>query len=119
RHHHRPAGAAAHERAVSERSRLLYLATRTAQLQIAPNSQPALLQEVLTLACDGLGLSEGQFLEFLEPLDRKLDEFAAILQLDVGTLASYPTLVANATVELIQLTLENNAEPARAPKRQG
>src|SRR5205823_4865573 len=67
RHHHRPARAPAHVRAVPERSRLLYLATRAAQLQIAPNSQPALLQEVLTLACDRFGLSEGKFLEFLEP----------------------------------------------------
>jgi diguanylate cyclase (GGDEF)-like protein len=113
RFHHRPAAAAGHVRAVAERSLVVYLATRAAQLQIAPNSQPALLQEVLTLACDRFGLSEAKFLEFLEPLNRKIDEFSAILQLDVGSLAHYPTVVANATVELIQLTLESNAE---APK---
>jgi diguanylate cyclase (GGDEF)-like protein len=117
RHHHRPADAPAHARAISERSRLLYLTTRAAQVQIAPNSQPALLREVLTLACEGFGLSEGQFLEFLEPLDRKIDEFAAILQLDVGALGSYPTLVANATVELIQRTQEEPAEAERARER--
>ncbi|HKI38644.1 MAG TPA: HDOD domain-containing protein [Gemmataceae bacterium] len=113
RHHHRPAASPAHERAVAERSRLLYLATRAAQLQIAPNSQPALLQEVLTLACDRFGLSEGSFLEFLEPLDRKIGEFSALLQLDVGALGNYSTIVANATVELIQLTLERDGEATR------
>jgi diguanylate cyclase (GGDEF)-like protein len=113
RHHHRPGAAPADVRVVAERSRLLYLATRAAQLQIAPDNQPALLQEVLALACDHFGLSEGRFLEFLEPLNRKIDEFAAILQLDVGTLAHYPTVVANATVELIQLSLETNAEAVK------
>jgi diguanylate cyclase (GGDEF)-like protein len=113
RNHHRPAGAAAQPRPVALRSRLLYLTTRVAQLQIAPNSQPALLREVLQLACDGFGMSESAFLEFLQPLNRKIDEFAAILQLDVGTVANYPTVVANATVELLQLTLESHAEAAR------
>lgn len=114
RHHHRPAGAAARERPVAERSRLLYLAARVAQLQVAPNSQPALLQEVLSVACDGFGMTEGRFLQFLEPLNRKIDEFAALLHLDVGSLANYPTVVANAAVELIQLTMENAAEAVRA-----
>jgi diguanylate cyclase (GGDEF)-like protein len=113
RHHHRPAAAPSQVRAVAERSRLLYLATRAAQLQIAPNSQPALLREVLSLACDGFGLSEAKFLQFLEPLNRKIDEFVAILQLEVGSLANYPTIVANATVELLQLSLEGDAEAAR------
>ncbi len=118
RHHHRPTGAATEDRAVAERGRLLYLVTRTAQLQIAPNSQPGLLREVLELACDRFGLSEAQFLEFLEPLNRKIDEFAAILQLDIGGLGNYPTLVANATVELIQQTLEGDAEEARESDRE-
>ena len=92
------------------RSRLLYLAARIAQLQIAPNSQPALLREVLALACDGFGLSESAFVEFLEPLNRKIDEFAAVLHLDPGSLANYPSVVANATVELLQLNPEGRAE---------
>ncbi len=113
RHHHRPAAAAGQSRLVAQRSRLLYLAARIAQLQIAPNSQPALLREVLTLACDGFGLSESAFVEFLEPLNRQIDEFAAILRLDPGNLANYPTIVANATVDLLQLTEERNAEAER------
>jgi hypothetical protein len=75
---------------------------------------------VLGLACDRFGLSEAEFLDFLEPLDRKIDEFAAVLQLDPGALANYPTIVANATVELLQLTAENSADEAkdRAEKKQ-
>jgi diguanylate cyclase (GGDEF)-like protein len=112
RHHHRPAGLPAGQTAVAQRGRLVYLAVRAAQLQIAPNSQPALLREVLRLACDDFGLSEAKFLDFLQPLNRKIDEFAAILQLDVGSLASYPTVVANATVELIQQRCDVDASAA-------
>jgi diguanylate cyclase (GGDEF)-like protein len=114
RHHHRPAASPGHPRQVVERSRLLYLAARIAQLQIVPKRQPELLREVLGLACDRFGLSESAFLEFLEPLNRKIDEFGAVLQLDAGALAHYPTIVANATVELLQLTLENSPEAAKA-----
>jgi diguanylate cyclase (GGDEF)-like protein len=114
RHHHHPAQAPPGDRAAAERSRLLYLATRAAQLQGDPGLHPALLREVVTLACDQLRMSEERFLEFLEPLDRKIDEFVAILQMDVGALASYPTVVANAAVELVQLTLEAGAEAAEA-----
>ncbi|HEX5271728.1 MAG TPA: GGDEF domain-containing protein, partial [Gemmataceae bacterium] len=115
RHHHGPAAGPGHSREVVERSRLLYLAVRTAQLQIAPDSQPALLREVLGLACDGFGLSEADFLDFMEPLNRKIDEFGAVMRLDAGALAHYPTVVANATVELLQLPLDRATDAARAP----
>ena len=82
-------------------------------MQIAANSQPALLREVLTLACDNFAPSEASLLDVLTTLDRKIEEFSAILQLDVGSVASLPTIVANAAVELIQLTLASNAETAR------
>ncbi len=114
RHHHRPVTTPDFPREVAERSRLLYLAARTAQLQIAPDSQPALLREVLSLACDGFGLGEADFIDFLEPLNRKIDEFAAVLRLDAGALANYPTVVANAVVELLQLTMEGRAEAEQA-----
>jgi diguanylate cyclase (GGDEF)-like protein len=114
RHHHRPDGAAGRPPVIAERSWLLYLATRMAQLQIAPNSQPALLQEVLALACDRFGLSEQHFLEVLEPLNRKIDDLAALLHLDASGLANYPTIVANATVELIQLSDERDARAAES-----
>jgi len=113
RHHHRPAGAPPQDRALTERSRLLYLAMRVAQLQIAPSSQPALVREVLQLACDQFRLSEGAFLNVIRPLNRKIDEFTGILQLDLGSVAHYPTLVANASVELVRLTLESRAEAAK------
>jgi diguanylate cyclase (GGDEF)-like protein len=117
RHHHRPA--AARDLQVRDRSRLLYLAARAAQLPLCPDLRPVLLREVLELTCGQFRLSEQRFLEFLEPLNRKIEEFAAVLQLDVGSLPSYPTVVANATVELIRLTTESSAEAAhtRAEKQ--
>ncbi len=114
RHHHRPRQAPPGNHAVAERGRLLFLAARAAQLQGSPDLQPALLREVLELTCDQFRMSEESFLEFLEPLNHKIDEFVAILQMDVGTMASFSTIVANATVELIQLTLEGRAEEQRA-----
>ena len=109
RYHHRPRQVPSGNRDLVERSQLLYVAGRMAQLQICPELQPMLLQEILELTCEQFRLSEQRFLEFLEPLTRKIEDFASLLDLDIGLVPNYTTLVANATVELIQLTLENAA----------
>ena len=58
------------------------------------------------LACDQFGLSEGGFLGVLGSLHRKIDAFTSILQMDLGRVAHYPSLVANASVELVRLSVE-------------
>lgn len=115
RHHHAPDQVPARDRVVFERSRLVYLAIQTAHLQEKTHSHPALLRRILGQVCDQLALTEAQFLDVLDPLNRKIDEFVSILQLEVGVLASFPMLVANATVELIQRAQEGQLGDEEPP----
>jgi len=56
----------------------------------------------------------GLFVDILEPVTRKTEEFAALLEVDVGKCAPYTSLLANATEELVRLTIEANVQEVKA-----
>jgi diguanylate cyclase (GGDEF)-like protein len=90
---------------------LLHFATRVALLQeVAPD--PALRQEVTRIAAEQFGLGEAQLVQFLEPLDRKMAEFAALVQVDPGPWQHVPTVLA-AAAELGRLTVTVGFEHMR------
>lgn len=97
--------------AVARRAWLLHFATRVAMLQeVAPD--PALRDQVARIAAEQFGLGEAQLLQFLEPLDRKMAEFAALVQVDPGPWQHFPTVLA-AAAELGRLTVHVGFEHMR------
>src|SRR5262249_25468573 len=88
----------------------LYFASLAAQLQISA-SQPSLLRKALQLARDEYDMDEDAFLDFLAPLNQKVQEFASLV--DVGPCAKYTNVVASATQELVKLTVEMSADNLR------
>jgi HD-like signal output (HDOD) protein len=112
RFHHHPAKAEGQTELIQERARDLYFASLTAQLQLSA-SQPAVLCEVLQLARENYGMDEGDLLAFLDPLNQKVQEFASFLNVDIGSCEKYTKVVANATAELVKLTVEMSADNLR------
>ncbi len=90
---------------VAERAALLYFATRAAQLLLAPR-ETTLRQQVVDLAQARYGMSRPELGKFLEPIHQKMEEFAALLQVDIGTCERHATLLMAASEELAQLTVE-------------
>jgi diguanylate cyclase (GGDEF)-like protein len=108
RFHHEPHKAPAR---VADRAWLLHFATKVALLQTAaPNT--ALWSEVKALAVEHFGLDEPALLQFLAPLDCKMAEFAALVQVDPGPWQHYPTVLA-AAAELGKLTVTVGLEHLR------
>jgi len=52
-------------------------------------------------------------LAFLDPLNQKVQEFASFLNVDIGSCEKYTKVVANATAELVKLTVEMSADNLR------
>src|SRR5262249_20907020 len=106
--HHDPRQAPA---SASRGAWLLHFATRVALLQeVAPD--PALREQVARIAAEHFGLGEAQLLQFLEPLDRKMAEFAALVQVDPGPWQHFPTVLA-AAAELGRLTVTSGFDNLR------
>lgn len=112
RHHHSPEQTDELPRAAAERVRLLYFASRIAQLQLGA-AQPELLSDVLAFGREHYGMNEAALTAFLEPLAQKIEEFAALMDLDIGSCAHYPRILARAAEELVQLTLETSVDKLR------
>lgn len=107
--HHKPSEA---KPAVADRAYLLYFANRIAQLQltIGPSGP---LGEIVSLAKDRFGMSDQEFQDFLAPLSEKIEEFASVLQVDIGACQQYPTLFAHATENLTRLAVETSLDNFR------
>jgi PAS domain S-box-containing protein len=110
--HHRPADVAADVPGAAPRARLLAFAGRIGQLQRTPD-HPGLLLALMDEARDQFHLSQAQFTRFLEPLQEKVEQFAAVLQVNVGTVHHYPSLMANAASQLAQLASETALDNIR------
>lgn len=115
--HHRPAEAAGLSRPAAERAELLYFATRLTQLLGAPH-QADLAREIRSLAHAQFGMGERQLDEFLATLGSRIQEFAAVLSVDIGHCPNYAAVLARATEELVQLTVESNVATLRARQQQ-
>jgi HD-like signal output (HDOD) protein len=112
RFHHHPKKAEGQNELIQERARDLYFASLVAQLQLSA-SQPAVLCEVLRLAREDYEMEQEDLLGFLDPLNEKIQEFATLLSLDIGSCEKYTKVVVNATEELVKLTVEMSADNLR------
>lgn len=103
RFHHHPERASQGDPVVATRATLLAFASQVAQLQRTP--WPAeLLQEVLETARERLEMSEEDLIRFLTPLNKKIADFAALANLDIGQCEKFPGILADAQRQFLTLT---------------
>ena len=96
---------------IAERARLLAFASRIAQLPLGGGAE--LLRDILVFAREHYGMSEADLTAFLEPVVRKIEEFAALMNLDIGACEDYPLIIARAAEELVKLTMETSVDQLR------
>ena len=78
---------------------------RAAQLLLYPE-HPIVLQELLQLAHSRYAMDESALRDFLIPLGSQTNEFAALLQVDIGERSDYQSIMARASEELVNLTVQ-------------
>src|SRR5579875_113750 len=112
RHHHAPERADDLPHVVAQRACLLAFASDIAQLQLDAG-QAELLRDIFAFGRRHYDLDESALAAFLEPLAKKIEDFATLVDLDIGTCEHYPHILARAAETLAQLTLENSVDQAR------
>ncbi len=112
RHHHRPETLSGQSPVVIGRAFRLHFATLIGQLQIAPG-EPSLTAALLKLASERFHLDDQLLQKFLEPLHEKIDEFAGLINVEIGTALQYSSLLTRTTEQLAQLASETALENIR------
>jgi signal transduction histidine kinase len=112
RYHHRPSELQNQADGVAERAFNLHFASLIGHLQLAPN-EPTLLTQLLKLAAERFNMDTQQLEEFLKPLNEKIEEFAGLINVQIGATQHYPTLLAKATEQLAQIASETAIENIR------
>ncbi|HTU92636.1 MAG TPA: HDOD domain-containing protein, partial [Gemmataceae bacterium] len=112
RYHHRPAELEGQNPAVVERAFNLHFASLIGHLQLV-SDEPTLLTQLLKLAAERFNMDARQLETFLEPLNQKIEEFAALINVKIGATQHYPTLLANAAEQLARLASETTLENIR------
>lgn len=100
RHHTPPATGGPVDRAT-----LLYFATRIAQLQSSLTGN-TMLEEIATLANEQFRMDSTQFAHFLDSLDRRIGEFASLIEIEVGPYENFRVLYENAVENLTKFAVE-------------
>ncbi|HWG47517.1 MAG TPA: response regulator, partial [Gemmataceae bacterium] len=90
----------------------LHFASLIGHLQLAPG-ESSLVQELLQLADERFNLNAQQLEKFLEPLHQKIEEFAAVMNVQIGAALHYPAVLARTTQQLAQIASETALENIR------
>lgn len=109
RFHHHPHDAPA---PFVDRATLLWFGSCVAQL-FHSTRQASLLSEILRLGEVHYRLDRDHLLTFLESLNPKIAEFAALIDLDMGERQSFATLFAQSTENLARLAAEASLDNVR------
>jgi HD-like signal output (HDOD) protein len=118
RHHHRPAGLpAAAGPLLVQRARLLDFISRLARLEESPRNND-LLRVLLADAQAQFRLGRSELEAFLDQARPKIDDFAAILRLDIGACPNFAEVLAAGCEELIRLSAETASATALARQSQ-
>lgn len=115
RHHHAPEGVAGTP--FARRAELLWFAGLLTRLE-AVVEHPAALDRVLAVAADRFALPTAKLAEFLEEVRPKIDQFAGVIDRDIGHCPDFAALVLNGTAELARLAAAHEPGPA-APAADG
>jgi two-component system, cell cycle response regulator len=113
RNHHQPDSGIYSSDAAKARAYRLHFATRAAEILLHPD-QPLVLKELRELAQNKYQMSIDQLNEFLLPLGKKITDFAALLQIDMGEFSDYREILSRASEELVNLMIATNLDSRRA-----
>jgi PAS domain S-box-containing protein len=111
-YHHFPELLQGKDAVILDRANELHFASLIGQLQLVPND-PILTTEIVRIASQRYGRDAAQMDAFLEPLRQKIDEFASLIDVRIGAVQPYPTLMANATEQLAHIAAETALENIR------
>lgn len=112
RAHHNPAVGILPSPASQDRAYTLCFATMAAQLLVTPD-QATLYEKMREIGQSRFGMNEKEMVAFLEPLSDRIKEFASVMQVDVGRVDDYQTVLARASEELMYLTVSSNLDQQR------
>jgi HD-like signal output (HDOD) protein len=119
RFHHHPHLACTEPPALAQRARLLDFSSSLAQLETLPRNRRR-FQEILRTARQSFGLERAELEEFLAMVRSKIEEFACVLRVDIGTCPHFAEVLAAGCEELIRLSVEASAQgqrPQAAPQQ--
>jgi HD-like signal output (HDOD) protein len=104
RYHHDWARAGELPESFRPRAQLLYFATQIGQLQLTVD-RPMLVHEVLTLASAHFGMAEEELRALLQWVQNQMEEFASLLEVDLGQVLDYSEVLNRGVEELTRLTV--------------
>lgn len=105
RFHHHPEGIPAAAEVIAQRARLLNFTSRLACMG-EKAQEPAFGQQILQTAHERFGLERAALERFLSQVRPRIEEFAAVLNLDIGACPDFADLLAAGCDELIQASME-------------
>jgi HD-like signal output (HDOD) protein len=111
RHHHDWVRGTQLTGILRDRAQLLYFATQIGQLQLTVD-RPMLVREVLTVAREHFSMLEPELRAFLEKLQAQMEEFASILQVDLGDVLDYSDVLNRGVEEVSRLTSKASPTPS-------
>jgi HD-like signal output (HDOD) protein/tRNA A-37 threonylcarbamoyl transferase component Bud32 len=114
RYHHYPARLPEVSQHIRQRAWLLCFAAKTARMGVHHSN---LLGEVVQLARTHFGMDQPALVKFLESVTPKIEDFAKILQIEIGQCHNFAAIVSAGCEELVRLTVESsrNTQPPSAP----
>ena len=107
RHHHEPEKLAGRPKVTVERAELLRFVELLIQLDDV-TEHPALLAEVLAMAESRYNLTAPVLIRFLNGVLPKVDEFARLLNLNVGKRPDFAAILSAGCEEMVKLHLETS-----------
>lgn len=103
RYHHDPEGAASSSEVIRRRSWLLHFASRIAMLHEDSSSD---VEELLQLSQEQFALDLEGLTAFLDTVIPRIEEFARILNLNLGQCPNYAAILTAGSETLVRLSLE-------------
>ena len=115
-HHHKPEQVVFSSPKAKERAHVLHFAMLASQL-LQHQNQPKVLQRLRDWANRHYKMDEPTLTEFLKPLTKKISDFAALLQVDIGQSSDFESILTRASDELVSLTVTTNLDSQRATEK--
>ena len=117
RYHHDPAGLTDAPKLLQQRASMLYFASKLATVHTLTTP----LGELLQFAQQHFAMSHAALIKFLSTIRPAIQEFAALLKVDIGQCPNYSGVITAGCQELVRLSIESNrtVTPAGVSTSQG
>ncbi len=107
RYHHNPEKLKGATRLRAARAELLYFVECLTQLD-SITQEPESLEQLLTLARERFNMPQQALVSFLQSTVPKIDEFASLLNLNIGQCPDFAQILCEGSEALVKLTVEAN-----------